>query len=170
MNLGANTTTKGCHEPPPARRRVSPNCRPGALTGRFALLPKPNRLASLSPGSLPRSHPGFIVPQSNPPLLHSEWRGGPGRGGAFIQFSPPLGFGRWTLDFGRWTLDFGRWTLDFGRWTFGFSPAPCREATPDISQPRCGWNRPNKMNPSCRDAGKRTTATTPACRTDHPAA
>jgi hypothetical protein len=30
MNLGANTTTNGYHEPPPANRRVRPNVRPVA--------------------------------------------------------------------------------------------------------------------------------------------
>jgi hypothetical protein len=41
-------------------------------------------------------------------------------------------------------------------------PALRREATPEISQPRCGWNRPNKIPPSCRDAGPRPTAASPA--------
>jgi len=46
-------------------------------------------------------------------------------------------------------------TLDLGLGTLDFSFAPCREATPDISQPRCGWTRPNKIPSSCKDAGIR---------------
>jgi len=111
---------------------------PGTLD--FSSLPKPNGLASLSPGSLPRSHPGYTVPQNNPPLRHSEWRRGAGERRHF----PPI-------------LAFSLQPSAVSR-----APAPSREATPDISQPRCGWNQPNKVNPSCRDAGKETTAGSPA--------
>jgi len=41
-------------------------------------------------------------------------------------------------------------------------PAPRREATPESSQPRCGWNRPNKIPSSCKDAGPWPTAAAPA--------